>query len=338
MWVFLFSPHEHTCLHDWNLSKFCSGDARWAMNKHASPSEDNSSFYFASLHSIDRLAVHHWQAISQCRQCNRRQLLLDGKSEWVCSFISLSLPLPSHGSSHLSWWRKFYSVLLLQTCWRKQNTLPNLLISTHSQLPPAISSFERETNSEIVTSLLDNGHHCLNLLGYQEVRAHALLKAQQCLAPIAFPLWWQRVNPFNDLFGEPPLEQCTALQSRRDEIWSSDPYSSSLIPYRWLSFDGFRDDWLWSSLRLDSVVGAFCSQLALCGCGLLRLTCVDITSLAGCPFWATCWGSGIGRGWDELPGLADLPRFSFLWDNEAFVLRVTIQLVTSGSMCWRFTW
>lgn len=97
MWVFLFSPHEHTCLHDWNLSKFCSGDARWAMNKHASPSEDNSSFYFASLHSIDRLAVHHWQAISQCRQCNRRQLLLDGKSEWVCSFISLSpsLSLPT---------------------------------------------------------------------------------------------------------------------------------------------------------------------------------------------------------------------------------------------------
>lgn len=28
----------------------------------------------------------------------------------------------------------------------------------------------------------------------------------------------------------------------------------------------------------------------------------------------------------------------FLWHNEAFVLRVTLQLITSGSMCWRFTW
>lgn len=51
------------------------------------------------------------------------------------------------------------------------------------------------------------------------------------------------------------------------------------------------------------------SSWLLCGYGLLRLTCVDNASLGACPFWATCRGSGVGRGRDELPGLADLPRF-----------------------------
>lgn len=55
-----------------------------------------------------------------------------------------------------------------------------------SQLSSAISSFEKETNSEIVFRLLDTGQ--LKII-HSSRGKRALLKAQQCPTPIAFPFY-----------------------------------------------------------------------------------------------------------------------------------------------------